>query len=47
MGWKENDLWHEKHTRGQMRHWHTLDPAIPRQVASPQSLTPLHQAGRL
>ena len=47
MGLEETGLWHEKHTRGRMHHWRTLDLAIPRQVASPQSLTPLHQAGRL
>jgi len=40
----ENGLWRDKHSRGQMHHWRTSDLAIPREVASPQSLFPFHQA---
>ena len=40
----ENDLWRDKHVRGQMHRWRTLDLAIPREVASPQSPFPFHQA---
>ncbi len=29
-----------------MRYWRTIGLVIPCQVASPQSLTPFHQAGR-
>ena len=31
-------------TRGQMHHWRTLGPDIPRSVASPQSRTPFLRA---
>ena len=43
-GCQENGLWRDMHTRGQMHPWRTLDLAIPREVASPQSLFPFHQA---
>jgi hypothetical protein len=40
----ENDLWRDQHVRGRTHRWRILDPAIPREVASPQSLFPFRQA---
>ena len=42
----EKSPWRAIHSRGPMHPWRTLGPAIPRQVASPQSLLPFHQANQ-
>ena len=42
-GFQENGLWRDMHPRGRMHHWRTSDLAIPREVASPQSLPLFHQ----
>ena len=42
-GCQENGLWRVKHSRGHMHHWRIQNLAIPREVASPQSLFPFRQ----
>src|SRR5208283_540238 len=38
--------WRVLHSRGLARPWRTLGPAIPRQVASPQSPLPFRQTNQ-